>query len=64
MKRTVLNTMPVTVIYAITPYGRTLETVLSDLRKWGVQHRARIRGSGPTRQRGKAVNAGRMAVVE
>src|SRR5689334_21958335 len=42
VKRTVLNTMPVTVIYEITPYGRTLESVLDDLRKWGIQHRERI----------------------
>jgi DNA-binding HxlR family transcriptional regulator len=62
--RTVLNTMPVTVIYEITPYGRTLEVVLSDLRQWGVQHRERIRGNAPTRSRSKVVKAGRMAVVE
>lgn len=63
VKRTVLNTMPVTVIYEITPYGRTLEAVLVELRQWGIQHRARIRNGGPTRPRSKAVKAGRMAVV-
>jgi DNA-binding HxlR family transcriptional regulator len=62
--RTVLDTMPVTVMYAITPYGRTLEAVLKDLRVWGVKHRERVRNSGPVKQRGqRAVKPGKMEVV-
>ncbi len=39
VKRTVLDTMPVTVQYEITTYGRTLEAVLLQLHGWGVKHR-------------------------
>ena len=64
VKRTVLDTMPVTVIYEITPYGRTLEAVLKELRVWGVKHRERVRNSGPVKQRGRvAEKPGKMEVV-
>lgn len=57
VKRTVLDTMPVTVMYEITPYGRTLEVVLKELHGWGVKHREHIRGEGakkkPVRVAGK-----------
>jgi|GEM_PF-3499164 len=46
VKRTVLDTMPVTVQYAITPYGRTLEAVLLQLHGWGVKHREYTRNGG------------------
>jgi DNA-binding HxlR family transcriptional regulator len=42
VKRTVYSTMPVTVEYEITPYGRTLEKVLNEMMLWGKQHRNRI----------------------
>ena len=42
VKRTVYDTVPVTVEYAMTPYGKSLHRVISELRKWGVQHRKRI----------------------
>ena len=42
VKRTVYDTTPVTVEYAITPYGRSLEKVIEELRKWGLKHRKRI----------------------
>lgn len=62
--RTVLDTMPVTVSYAITPYGRTLEAVLEQLRAWGVQHRERVRNNGPVKRRvARAVGAGTLQVV-
>lgn len=64
VKRTVLDTMPVTVMYEITPYGRTLEAVLKDLRVWGVKHRERVKSSGPTKKRGqRALKPGKMEVV-
>jgi DNA-binding HxlR family transcriptional regulator len=64
VKRTVLDTMPVTVVYGITPYGRTLEKVLLDLRTWGLDHRAYIRSGGtPKKQARKAVKPGRLMVV-
>lgn len=65
VKRTVLDTMPVTVQYEITPYGRTLEKVLLGLHEWGITHRAYIRGGGvPKKQAKRAVKPGRMAVVD
>jgi DNA-binding HxlR family transcriptional regulator len=42
VERTVWDTAPVTVEYAITPYGRTLKEVLHSLGTWGQQHRRRI----------------------
>lgn len=64
VKRTVLDTMPVTVQYEITPYGRTLEKVLLDLRIWGIDHREYIRtGNVPKKQARRAAKPGKMMVV-
>ena len=40
--RTVLDTKPVTVEYALTPYSETLQEVLESMHRWGFQHRAKI----------------------
>ncbi len=40
--RTVQDTKPVTVEYAITPYANTLQKVLSELSDWGMNHRQKI----------------------
>ncbi len=42
VNRTVYPTTPVTVIYEITRYSNTLESVLNELRIWGIQHREMI----------------------
>jgi DNA-binding HxlR family transcriptional regulator len=42
--RTVQNTKPITVEYAITDYGVTLVGVLEAMDKWGNQHRKKIIG--------------------
>lgn len=42
IKRTVYDTSPVTVEYALTPYGKSLQEVIEALRIWGTQHRKRI----------------------
>jgi DNA-binding HxlR family transcriptional regulator len=42
VKRTVHDTKPVTVEYELTPYGKTLEDIISELAKWGKIHRKRI----------------------
>jgi len=42
VERKVIPTIPVTVIYELTPYSQSLENVLYELRKWGIQHRQRI----------------------
>ncbi|MBX2974257.1 MAG: helix-turn-helix transcriptional regulator [Flavobacteriales bacterium] len=63
VKRTVLDTMPVTVQYEITPYGRTLEKILLDLREWGIDHRAYIRtGNVPKKTAKRAARTGKLVV--
>jgi DNA-binding HxlR family transcriptional regulator len=42
VKRTVYDTVPVTVEYSLTPYGKSLYKVIGELRTWGAQHRKRI----------------------
>ncbi|MFL9483203.1 winged helix-turn-helix transcriptional regulator [Chitinophagaceae bacterium LWZ2-11] len=42
VKRTVYDSLPVIVEYALTDYGDSLDNVITELRKWGVQHRKRI----------------------
>jgi DNA-binding HxlR family transcriptional regulator len=42
VKRTVLDTKPVTVEYELTAYGESLEKVTDELVNWGLQHRRRI----------------------
>jgi len=42
VKRTVYDTVPVTVEYSLTDYGDSLDKVIDELRKWGMQHRKRI----------------------
>lgn len=44
VQRTVYDTMPVTVEYSLTEYGRTLRSVIDELHNWGTQHRKRILG--------------------
>ena len=44
VSRTVCDTRPVTVEYALTPYSETLEEVLDALERWGQQHRRKIIG--------------------
>lgn len=40
--RTVCDTKPVTVEYALTPYSETLKEVLIAMEKWGQEHRKKI----------------------
>lgn len=44
VKRTVYDTMPVTVEYSLTDYGESLHPVIKALHTWGTQHRKRIMG--------------------
>ena len=44
IKRTVYDTVPVTVEYSMTEYGESLDPVILELAKWGRQHRKRIMG--------------------
>ena len=42
VSRTVYNTTPVTVEYALTDYGQTLDPLLSEIMRWGENHRDKI----------------------
>lgn len=42
VKRTVYDSVPVVVEYSMTPYGKTLEKLIAELQKWGIEHRKRI----------------------
>jgi DNA-binding HxlR family transcriptional regulator len=44
VKRTVLDTQPVSVQYELTEHGNTLQTIISNLTCWGTQHRKKIVG--------------------
>ena len=40
--RTVCHTKPITVEYEITEYGKTLNSLITEMIKWGLEHRKRI----------------------
>ena len=42
VKRTVYDTYPVKVTYALTPHSKTLGGVIESLRSWGELHRKKI----------------------
>ncbi|HEY5464812.1 MAG TPA: winged helix-turn-helix transcriptional regulator [Hanamia sp.] len=45
VKRTVLDTQPITVQYELTGiYNNTLQTIISNLTNWGIVHRKKIVG--------------------
>lgn len=44
VKRTVMETKPVTVKYELTPHGRTLERIINEMRIWGRAHRREVMG--------------------
>ena len=44
IRRTVLDTQPVTVQYELTEHGLTLKTMIDNLAEWGLSHRQRILG--------------------
>jgi len=44
IKRTVLETQPITVQYQLTEYGKTLKVIINNLAEWGLEHREIIIG--------------------
>jgi DNA-binding HxlR family transcriptional regulator len=42
VSRTVCDTKPITVEYALTPYSKTLSEVIVAMHKWGQQHRKKM----------------------
>lgn len=45
VKRTVLETQPITVQYELTEHGRSLQTIINNLSEWGKRHRNVVIGS-------------------
>ncbi len=44
VSRTVMDTKPITVEYAITEYGATLAPVINELAKWGIAYLLSVHG--------------------
>jgi DNA-binding HxlR family transcriptional regulator len=44
ISRTVKDTQPITVEYAITPYGNTFKELIQIMAEWGLKHRKAIIG--------------------
>ncbi|KEO71636.1 winged helix-turn-helix transcriptional regulator [Anditalea andensis] len=44
IKRTILDTHPVTVRYQLTEHGKTLRTIIDNMTDWGFHHRKKIIG--------------------
>jgi DNA-binding HxlR family transcriptional regulator len=44
IKRTVLDTQPITVEYQLTEHGNSLRTIIDNLTEWGKAHRREIIG--------------------
>jgi len=45
ISRTVMDTKPITVAYAITEHGATLSPLINELAKWGIAYRNSVHGS-------------------
>lgn len=45
VSRTVCDTKPITVEYALTPYSESLSEVLAAMERWGLEHRKKIIGN-------------------
>lgn len=42
VSRKVHDTIPISIEYSLTPYGKSLDEVISAMRKWGKAHRAKF----------------------
>ncbi|SDW04533.1 winged helix-turn-helix transcriptional regulator [Aequorivita viscosa] len=45
ISRTVMDTKPITVQYAITEYGATLTPLINEMAKWGIEYRQSVHGA-------------------
>lgn len=45
VKRTVLDTQPISVLYELTEHGKSLQTIIDHLTAWGLEHRKKIIGA-------------------
>lgn len=46
IRRTVLNTKPVTVEYDITDFGKTLSPIIDEIAKWGISYKNALYNKG------------------
>ena len=44
VKRTVYDTLPVTIEYQLTPHARSLDRLIEELARWGMLHRKKVLG--------------------
>lgn len=44
VKRTVMDTQPISVQYELTKHGQTLQSIINNLASWGMEHRKNIIG--------------------
>ena len=42
IKRTVVHSKPISVVYELTEYGHKLDPVLESLAEWGIEHRSKL----------------------
>lgn len=49
--RQVYDTLPVSVEYELTTYGKTLKPLIGELHKWGEKHRKRVIANGPKKRK-------------
>jgi DNA-binding HxlR family transcriptional regulator len=47
VKRTVYDSVPVSVEYSLTAYGKSLKSVIEELRCWGIKHMGRSKSKNP-----------------
>ena len=55
--RTVYATSPVTVEYKLTKYSQSLNSIIDEMREWGLQHRKRIMNSSRKKKKTAMVEA-------
>jgi DNA-binding HxlR family transcriptional regulator len=51
VKRTVEESYPVKVTYALTAYSKSLEEVIEALKKWGIMHRKKLQDECTTHKK-------------
>ncbi|WP_343670463.1 helix-turn-helix domain-containing protein [Chitinophaga sp.] len=45
IRRTVIDTQPISVQYELTEHGMSLRTIINNLTDWGIKHRTEIMGN-------------------
>ncbi len=46
VKRSVYDSVPVVIEYAVTPYGKSLQRLIDELHNWGTKHRKKVMSTG------------------